>query len=104
MFRVQVSGRWWKQDHKATTRTQLGKKDGAKLDKTWKAREEQRKKDEAVKKLEKEMKDEKLAEAERKRAATKERKDKEAEKKRYEEMASRVRLYCSYPSTTRMSR
>lgn len=38
------------------------------------------------------MKDEKLAEAERKRAATKERKDREAEKKRLEEMAARVSL------------
>ncbi|GAA6061927.1 hypothetical protein JCM10212_001495 [Sporobolomyces blumeae] len=85
-----VSGRWWKQDHKATTRAQQGKKDGQKLDKVWRAREEQRKKQEAVKRLEQEMKDEKLAEAERKRAATKERKDREAEKKRYEEMAARM--------------
>lgn len=37
-----------------------------------------------------EMKEEKLAEAERKRAATKERKEREAEKKRLEEMAARV--------------
>ncbi|GAA5839148.1 hypothetical protein JCM3766R1_002271 [Sporobolomyces carnicolor] len=85
-----VSGRWWKQPHKATVRSQTGKKDGAKLDKTWKIREEQRKKDDAVKKLEREMKEEKLAEAERKRAATKERKEREAEKKRLEEMAARM--------------
>lgn len=47
-----VSGRWWKAEHKATTRAQSGKKDSQQQDKAWKAREERRKREEAVKKLE----------------------------------------------------
>ncbi|GAA6035304.1 hypothetical protein JCM8097_008808 [Rhodosporidiobolus ruineniae] len=85
-----VSGRWWKQEHKATGRAQAGKQDRAKLDKRWKQREEQRKRDLAVKKIEKDIKEEKEAEVERKRQITKERKEKEAEKKRLEEMAARM--------------
>lgn len=47
-----VSGRWWKTEHHATTRAQSGKKDAQQQDKAWKAREERRKREEAVKKLE----------------------------------------------------
>ena len=47
-----VSGRWWKTEHAATTRAQSGKKDAQQQDKAWKAREERRKREEAVKKLE----------------------------------------------------
>ncbi|GAA6005531.1 hypothetical protein JCM10207_005239 [Rhodosporidiobolus poonsookiae] len=85
-----VSGRWWKQEHKATVRVQNGKSDKLKLDKKWKQREEQRKKDEAIKKLERGIKEEKEAEAEQKRTALKERREKEAEKKRLQEMAARM--------------
>ncbi|GAA5905465.1 hypothetical protein JCM5296_005878 [Sporobolomyces johnsonii] len=85
-----VSGRWWKTEHKATTRSQSGKKDSFKLDKTFRQREELRKKQEAIKKLERDLKEEKQAEAERKRAITQERRQKEAEKKRLEEMAARM--------------
>lgn len=47
-----VSGRWWKGEHKATTRSQNGAKDAQQQSKTWAAREERRKREEAVKKLE----------------------------------------------------
>lgn len=48
-----VSGRWWKAEKKPTVRAQAGKKNKAQLDKAWKAREDRRKRDEAVKKIEK---------------------------------------------------
>lgn len=50
-FLHNTSGRFWKQDHSATVRTQAGKvKDSTGA--AFKRREEQRKKDDAVKKLE----------------------------------------------------
>ncbi|GAA5866714.1 hypothetical protein JCM3774_001967 [Rhodotorula dairenensis] len=85
-----VSGRWWKTEHGATRRTQTGKKDAQQQDKAWKAREERRKREEAVKKLEREIKEEKIAEVERKKQINKERKEKEAEKLRLQQMAARM--------------
>ncbi|BGP12971.1 hypothetical protein JCM10213_006610 [Rhodosporidiobolus nylandii] len=85
-----VSGRWWKAEHKATARAQGGKQDKQKLDKKWAARMESRKRDDAVKKLERDIKQEKEDEAERKKQALKERREKEAEKKRLQEMAARM--------------
>ncbi|GAA5979977.1 hypothetical protein JCM10908_001487 [Rhodotorula pacifica] len=85
-----VSGRWWKTDHAATVRAQSGKKDAQQQDKAWKAREERRKREEAVKKLEREIKEEKIADLERKKQINKERKEKEAEKLRLQQMAARM--------------
>ncbi|BGO96844.1 rRNA-processing protein [Rhodotorula toruloides] len=85
-----VSGRWWKTEHKATTRAQSGQKAPQQLDKAWKQREERRKRDEAIKKLERELKQEKEDEADRKKRINLERREKEAEKKRLAEMAARM--------------
>ncbi|KAK4703586.1 rRNA-processing protein CGR1, partial [Phenoliferia sp. Uapishka_3] len=86
-FLRNTSGRPWKQAHGATVRTQAPK---VAAGSAWTKRLELRKKEDAVKKLEKDMKAEKAAEVERKRAITKERKDKMAEKLRLEEMATRM--------------
>ncbi|KAN0062375.1 hypothetical protein ACQY0O_005257 [Thecaphora frezii] len=56
----------------------------------WEKKMEARKKQEAVKAREKEMKDAKIAEAERKRNTTRERKQKAEEKARLEAMASKM--------------
>jgi len=51
-FLKNTSGRNWKQPHKATARAQAGKKDAAQATNAFAKREEIRKRDEAVKKLE----------------------------------------------------
>lgn len=52
-FLKNVSGRFWKQPHGATQRAQAGKKDKSQTSAAFARREEQRKKDEGVRKLEK---------------------------------------------------
>lgn len=51
-FLKNTSGRFWKQPHNATARAQAGKKDKAQASNAFAKREEIRKRDEAVKKLE----------------------------------------------------
>ncbi|BGP36831.1 hypothetical protein JCM10450v2_000724 [Rhodotorula kratochvilovae] len=87
---TRVSGKWWKTEHKATTRVQLGKKNKEQNDKAWKAREERRKRDKAVKLIEHEIKEEKEADLERKKEINKLRREREAEKLRLEQMAARM--------------
>ncbi|GAA6047860.1 hypothetical protein JCM3770_004678 [Rhodotorula araucariae] len=87
---TRVSGKWWKGEHKATTRVQLGKKNKDQNDKAWKAREERKKRDKAVKQIEQEIKGEKEADLERKKEITKLRREREAEKLRLEQMAARM--------------
>ncbi|KAL7411420.1 Cgr1 family-domain-containing protein [Mrakia frigida] len=82
-----VSGKFWKQPKTATRRSNLPA--GVKTP-SWDARVEKRKKEDAIKLLEKTLKDEKLAEEERKKTITKERKLRVEEKKRLEEMAARM--------------
>ncbi|KAI5480028.1 nuclear pore complex protein Nup205 [Pseudohyphozyma bogoriensis] len=82
-FTRNASSRPWKQPRVAKARTD-------KTNSSWDKRQEQRKKDDAVKKIEREMKDEKQAEIDRKRTINTERKTREAEKRRLEEMAARM--------------
>ncbi|KAJ3721540.1 hypothetical protein C8R42DRAFT_721124 [Lentinula raphanica] len=77
-----VSGKNWKVSKSATVRSHLP--NGVKT-KSWAARMEQTKKALAIKKLEKEMKDEKTAEVTRRREVTLERRRVAEEKRRLEE-------------------
>ncbi|GAA5934252.1 hypothetical protein JCM3775_006950 [Rhodotorula graminis] len=87
---TKVSGRWWKGDNKPTVRTSAGSKNKDQLDKAWKARAERNQRDKAVKLIEKEIKEEKVADLERKKEITKQRREREAEKLRLEQMAARM--------------
>ncbi|SCV68830.1 BQ2448_951 [Microbotryum intermedium] len=86
-FIKNVSGKAWKQPRPQATVRSQGKGAG---NKRWSERLEERKKMEGVKRLAKEMHDEKEAEIERKRTITKERQDKAKEKLRLEEMAKKM--------------
>ncbi|SGY30168.1 BQ5605_C002g01124 [Microbotryum silenes-dioicae] len=86
-FIKNVSGKAWKQPRPQATVRSQGKGAG---NKRWSERLEERKKMDAVKRLAKEMQDEKKAEIKRKRTITKERQDKAKEKLRLEEMAKRM--------------
>ncbi|KAJ3790854.1 hypothetical protein GGU11DRAFT_4268 [Lentinula aff. detonsa] len=77
-----ASGKSWKTSKSATVRSHLP--NGVKT-KSWAARMEQTKRSLAIKKLETEMKDEKLAEATRRREVTQERRKAAEEKRRLEE-------------------
>ena len=90
-LRSRKSGRPWKAPRaQATTRAQRPAESNLRT-KSWDARVEQRTREAAAKKLEKELKDEKEAELERRRSITKERKAKAAEKARLAAAASKVR-------------
>ncbi|PVG01935.1 hypothetical protein CPB86DRAFT_689759, partial [Serendipita vermifera] len=82
-----VSGKNWKQQKTATVRSHL--QTGVRT-KSWDERRRKDTKMAAVKALQKELKDEKLAEIQRKREITKERKEKAEEKKRLEEMKAKM--------------
>ncbi|KAJ3849585.1 hypothetical protein EV368DRAFT_67324 [Lentinula lateritia] len=77
-----VSGKSWKTARSATVRSRLP--DGVKT-KSWAARMEQTKRSLAIKKVEKELKDEKVAEVTRRREVTLERRRAAEEKHRLEE-------------------
>ncbi|KAJ4485982.1 hypothetical protein J3R30DRAFT_1431367 [Lentinula aciculospora] len=77
-----VSGKTWKTARSATVRSRLP--NGVKT-KSWEARMEQTKKALAIKKLEKELKDEKVAETTRRREVTLARRTAAEEKRRLEE-------------------
>ncbi|KAJ4499495.1 hypothetical protein C8R41DRAFT_814211 [Lentinula lateritia] len=77
-----VSGKSWKTARTATVRSRLP--DGVKT-KSWAARMEQTKRSLAIKKVEKELKDEKVAEVTRRREVTLERRRVAEEKHRLEE-------------------
>ncbi|CDZ97663.1 Cgr1 [Phaffia rhodozyma] len=82
-----VSGKFWKASRAPTVRSMMpaGVKSAS-----WEARQEKRKKDEAIKLLQNQLKEEREAEEERKRTAIKDRRTRLEEKKRLEEMAARM--------------
>ncbi|KXN83902.1 rRNA-processing protein CGR1 [Leucoagaricus sp. SymC.cos] len=82
-----VSGKPWKASKSATVRSNLP--DGVKT-KNWHDRMEKTKKAQAIKKLEKELKDEKQAELQRRREVTLERKKAAEEKRRLEEAKAKM--------------
>ncbi|KAJ6621596.1 hypothetical protein B0H10DRAFT_2016573 [Mycena sp. CBHHK59/15] len=77
-----LSGKPWKPQKSATVRSHL--QDGVKT-KSWEDRMEKTKKAQAIKKLQAELKDEKQAEATRRREITKARKHAAEERRRLEE-------------------
>jgi len=81
-----VSGKSWKVQKTPTHRAQMSKK----LRKTWDQRTEERQKKEAIKTLEKQMKDQKQADKDRKREITLERKKIKEEKERLEQLAAKM--------------
>jgi len=82
-----VSGKNWKGTKTATVRSHLPT--GVKS-KSWEERKRKDTKIVAIKALEKELKDEKLAEIQRKREITKQRKERLEEKQRLEEMKAKM--------------
>ncbi|CCA75298.1 hypothetical protein PIIN_09283 [Serendipita indica DSM 11827] len=82
-----VSGKNWKTRKTATVRSNLPT--GVKT-KSWQERKRKDTQMAAVKALQKELKDEKLAEIQRRKEITKERKERAEERKRLEEMKAKM--------------
>ncbi|CAO3669949.1 hypothetical protein G6F70_005259 [Rhizopus microsporus] len=81
-----VSGKIWKVQKKATVRNQQPKQ----LRKSWDERTKERERHNAVKALERQLKEEKKAEIERKKQANLERKKIKEEKERQEALAAKM--------------
>ncbi|EJU01936.1 hypothetical protein DACRYDRAFT_116350 [Dacryopinax primogenitus] len=81
------SGKLWKSTRAATRRTQMPK---SLKSKSWEARVAERTQEEATRKIAKEMRDEKQAEADRKREVLRERRKVKEEKARLEAMAAKL--------------
>ncbi|KAI0778494.1 hypothetical protein BD413DRAFT_465035 [Trametes elegans] len=94
--RGRVSGKAWKVPKSATVRSHLP--DGVKTTK-WEARMEKTKKEQAIKKLQAELKQEKADEIKRRKEITLERKKAAEERQRLEEAKAKVRspTTCSLP-------
>ncbi|KAF8584991.1 hypothetical protein K439DRAFT_1410559 [Ramaria rubella] len=82
-----VSGKGWKQTKSATRRSHLPA--GVKS-RSWEDRMEKTKREDSVKKLQKELKEEKTAEITRRKAITAERKKAALERQQFEEMKAKM--------------